>query len=110
VSWSKRSTEFGHWIPKGAEVQRGTFAFDCFSSEPVPNEPQPIEASLWLESATIVPGARLQEQSRFLPSYESVVSLLWIDQRIEQDSGEEALEELDPSDFTVARKRWPSRR
>jgi IrrE N-terminal-like domain len=110
VSWSKRSTEFGHWIPKGAEVQRGTFAFDCFSFEPVPNEPQSIEASLWLESATIVPGARLQEQSRFLPSYESVVSLLWIDQRIERNSGEEALEELDPSEFTTARKRWPSRK
>lgn len=110
VSWSKRSEEFGHWIPRGAAVQRGTFAFDCFSSEPVPNEPQPIEASLWLESAKILAGARLQEQSRFLPFYESAISLLWIDQCIEQDSDGEPLEELDPSDFTVARKRWPSRR
>ena len=110
VSWSKRSAEFGHWIPRGAEVQRGTFAFDCFSSERVPKEPQPVEASLWLESATIAPGARIQEESKFLPSYESVLSLLWIDHRIEQESEEEALEELDPSEFTTARKRWPSRR
>jgi hypothetical protein len=90
-------------------VQRGTFAFDCFSFEPVPNEPHPIEASLWIESAAILPGAQLQEQSRFLPSYESVISLLWVNQCIEQDS-DNALEELDPIEFTTGRRRWPSRK
>lgn len=110
VSWWKRSEEFGYWIKKGAQVQRGTIAFDCFSSRPVPNEPRSIEASLWIQSNAIIPEAQLQEQSRFLPYYESVISLLWLDQRIEQDSDDDPLEELDPTEFTVGRKRWPSRK
>jgi hypothetical protein len=110
VSWWKRSEEFGYWITKGAQIQRGTFAFDCYSSEPVPNEPRPIQASLWIESSAIIPEAHLREQSKFLTSYESVISLLWIDQCIEQDSNEALLEELDPTEFTVGRKRWPSRK
>ena len=83
-----RGRNGGVWLlgKKGAQVQRGTITFDCFSSRPVPNEPRSIEASLWIQSNAIIPEAQLQEQSRFLPYYESVISLLWLDQRIEQDS------------------------
>jgi hypothetical protein len=110
VAWSKRSPEFGYWISKGVQVNRGTFAFDCFACEPVPDNPETVEAALWIESSKLLPEAKLQEQSKFLRFYESVISLLWIDKPIEQPDEDSMLEDLDPSEFTIGRKRWPSRK
>jgi hypothetical protein len=112
VVWSKCSQEFGHRIYRGTEIVPGTYAFDCLKRQDVPDKPEQVDAELWLASHRLIPGSRLHEESRFLGSYESVISLLWINQRIEkyQQEDDELLRELDPVDFGLARKRWPSRK
>jgi hypothetical protein len=61
-------------------------------------------------TVNVAAGARIWEQSKALPSYSSVLTLLWIKERIEiySDSDEEAgLDELEPEQFTINRRRWP---
>ncbi len=113
ISWARCSEEFTHKLYRGKEISPGTYAFDCFHREEVPKNPQPVKADLWLPPHRLIPGSTLQEESRFLRWYESAISLLWIDKRIEQYQGEEddeLLREMDPSDFTLGRRRWPGRK
>jgi hypothetical protein len=54
--------------------------------------------------------ARLWEESVPVPYYDSVLSLLYVRQRIEElEEESEEDTELDPAEFTLARKRWPVR-
>lgn len=100
VSWSKCSQEFGYKIYRNSEIAPGTYAFDCFQGEQVPNKPEPVHAELWLPKEKLIPGSQLQEHSRFLRWYESAISLLWIDKSIERYHEEdELLEELDSAQF-----------
>jgi hypothetical protein len=113
ISWARCSEEFGHKLYSSNQISPGTYAFDCFNGDTVPNSPQPVKAELWLPPHRLIPGSTLQEESRFLRWYESAISLLWIDKRIEKyrdDDNDELLPEMDPSDFTLGRKRWPNRK
>lgn len=109
VVWAKRSTEFRFGIQKGKWIEKGTYAYDCFKNQEVPARPEPIPAHYWLESGNLQADALIWEESRSLPAYDSILTMVWIKDRIEQysdyDEGEES--PLDPEDFTVFRKRWP---
>ena len=110
TSWSKRSEEFRFGVSLAGAQREGTFANDCFAGCDTPDYPEPVSADLWLDSHNVIAGARIWEQSKALPSYSSVLTLLWIKERIEiySDSDEEVgLEELDPEQFTIKRRRWP---
>jgi len=110
VSWSKRSDEFRFGLSRSGPIREGTFAYDCFAGQVTPSQPEPVAAELWLESRNVASGSQIWEQSRGLPSYSSVLTLLWIKERIEiySDTDEEVgLEELDPEQFTTKRRRWP---
>jgi hypothetical protein len=76
IDWSKRSRHFGFQLQKGAPLQQGTFALQCFAGTPGPRKPQALPARLWI-SATGFPEA-IWEESKALPAYNSVISLLWI--------------------------------
>lgn len=109
-SWSRRSEEFRFGVSLAGATRQGTFANDCFAGHDTPNRPEPVSADLWLDSRNVAAGAHIWEQTKALPSYSSVLTLLWIKERIEiySDSGEEAgLEELDLEQFTMSRRRWP---
>jgi hypothetical protein len=109
-SWSRRSDEFRFGVSLAGATREGTFANDCFAGRDTPDRPEPVSADLWLDSQNVATGARIWEQSKALPSYSSVLTLLWIKERIEiySDSDEEAgLDELDPEQFTMNRRRWP---
>jgi Zn-dependent peptidase ImmA (M78 family) len=111
VVWSKSSAEFVRWIRRG-ELSDTTFASDCFKQSPVPNKLESVPASAWLFEKGLKDGARIWEHSVSLASYGAVLSLLVIREPIEarddSSSGDEA--ELDPQEFTLNRKRWPSKR
>lgn len=109
-TWSRRSEEFRFGVSLAGATRQGTFAHDCFDGRDTPDHPEPVSADLWLDSRNVAAGARIWEQSKALPSYSSVLTLLWIRERIEiySDSDEEAdLDELDPEQFTINRRRWP---
>jgi hypothetical protein len=54
IDWSKRSRHFGFPLQKGAPLQQGTFALQCFAGTPGPSKPQELPARLWI-SATGFP-------------------------------------------------------
>lgn len=110
TAWSKRSEEFRFGVSLAGAARPGTFANDCFAGRDTPDRPEPVSADLWLDSQNVATGARIWEQSKALPSYSSVLTLLWIKERIEiySDSDDETgLDELDPQQFTTSRRRWP---
>jgi IrrE N-terminal-like domain len=78
IQWVKRAPGFPFFLPRGKPVEEGTFAAACFERAKVPTRPRAIPAPLWIDSAKLDPSTRIFEQSKALPSYRSVISLLWI--------------------------------
>ena len=109
VVWSYTSPTFPFFIRKGKLIEEASFAYDCFRGENVPSTPEPVAAEAWIESPNLIPGSRIHEESRSLPSYDSVLTLLVVRERLEKksDYNDEEEQPLDPNEFTINRKRWP---
>src|SRR5580704_4559887 len=107
ISWYKGSGEFGFFLKRGKEVEKGTQAFECFSGTRSHESPEPIPADLWLDERVIANDSLLWEHSIGLPFYDSVLSLLWIKEPIDKysDYNEPETEEMDPHRFDAARRR-----
>jgi hypothetical protein len=85
VQWAKRSSRFPHFLPRGKPIEDHTFAAACFSGEKVPRQPRAVPAHLWITSASAGSTIRIFEQSKSLPSYHSVITLLWIREDAQTD-------------------------
>jgi len=110
VRWYKPSEEFVRWVRKGS-VRQDSYAFDAFEGRPVPATFEFVPASAWLFEKGLKPDARILEHSVPMPSYDGVLTLLFIPEEIEdRGDSEPALEELDPEEFTLRRKTWPGHR
>lgn len=109
--WYKASQEFGRAIELG-ELSAETYAYDCFQGRSVPSQLEPVPAKTWLYDSNLLEGAKILEQSVYLPSYVSALSLLYLQERVERrdDFDEEDEPGLDPGEFTVYRRRWPGRK
>jgi hypothetical protein len=109
VSWSRPSPEFPFFIKKGKSVEKTSFAYNCFRGEKVPSVPEPVPADAWIDSFNLKEGSIIYEESRSLPAYNSVLTLLWIKENIQRNSDyqEEEDPSMDPTEFTVYRKKWP---
>jgi hypothetical protein len=109
VSWSRPSPEFPFFIKKGKSIERDSFAYNCFKGEKVPSVPEPVPADAWIDSFNLREGSTIHEESRSLPAYNSVLTLLWIKENIERKSDYQDEEDpsMDPMEFTVYRKKWP---
>jgi hypothetical protein len=109
VSWSRPSPEFPFFIKMGKSIERASFAYNCFNGEKVPSVPEPVPADAWIDSFNLREGSTIHEESRSLPAYNSVLTLLWIKENIERKSDyqEEEDPSMDPMEFTVYRKKWP---
>ncbi|HEY7789812.1 MAG TPA: ImmA/IrrE family metallo-endopeptidase [Vicinamibacterales bacterium] len=109
IRWAKQSDEFGGWLRLREKLDSRTFAADLFGGTDVPAGAHPVPADAWLERADAE--ATLLEESRLLPGYGAVLTLLWAKEAAGGTiAEEELLEELNPSDFTTRRRRWPTRR
>jgi IrrE N-terminal-like domain len=108
VSWSRRSPEFPFFIKKDQPIVEASYASNCFRHEKVPPAPEPVPAEAWIGSFNLKEGSVIYEESRLLPSYDSVLTLLWIKDEIQKksDSQEETDTSMDPDEFTVHRKKW----
>lgn len=110
VRWYKPSEDFIRWIKKG-ELSNGTFASDCFQRKHVPNRLEPVSASAWLFEKGLKEDARIWEHSVPLPGYDAVLTLLVMREAVEAwNDAPDSVDELDPREFTLDRKRWPSKR
>jgi hypothetical protein len=107
ISWYKPSNEFGFFLKRGKVIEKGTQAYECFSGTRIHAKPEAIPADLWLDERVITKDSLIWEHSIGLPFYESVLSLLWIKERIEKysDYDEPETEGLDPYRFDAARRK-----
>jgi Zn-dependent peptidase ImmA (M78 family) len=107
VRWFKSSDEFDAFVSVGERIEPGTYAYDCFQGKRVPDELKSVRANLWLTSKEASP--YVLEHSIWMPTYESVLTLLYLEapSRAARSDDEEGLEELNPEDFTLRRRRWP---
>jgi Zn-dependent peptidase ImmA (M78 family) len=109
IRWFKRSAEFTYWIRIRESLDERTLAHDLFRQRDVPVEGATVPASAWLDGRFVLDD-NLVEQSKPIPSYDGVLTLLWIPAPLTVEVGDELLEELKPADFTVHRSRWPRKR
>lgn len=78
IEWAKRSEAFRYPLLHRAPIQPNTFASQCFSGSPGPIQPLPISANLWISTKHPISALQILEQSKALPSYQSVISLLCV--------------------------------
>ena len=78
IDWSKRSETFAFTLHKGAPIHESTFASRAFAGLPSPKQPQEVPAGSWISANDLAEDKKLWEQSKALPAYNSVISLLWI--------------------------------
>ena len=71
--------------------------------------PSPYPADGWIDSYNLKSDAVVYEESRSLPLYESVLTLLWFKDDVQKrsDYQEEDDPSLDPNEFTLQRRKWP---
>ena len=110
VRWYKASEEFYRWIRKGP-LDPATFAYDAFHHQPVPDALEKVPAAAWLFEKGLFKDAQILEHSRYLSTYNAVLTWLAISERIEDwDKTEKEALGRDPEEFTLYRTRWPTRR
>ncbi len=78
IQWVKRSPNFPLFVPGGCPIQEGTFAAACFAEEKVPAGPRAVPIDLWAKPASIDSAILMHEESKALPGYRSVITLLWL--------------------------------
>lgn len=77
AQWSKRSATFSSALAKGKRIEEGSFADACFRKAKVPGRPRTVPVGLWLSATDLNSTRQIWEQSKALPAYRSVISLLW---------------------------------
>lgn len=76
IVWARRSSEFRHWIAPKRTLSCYTYAADFFSKGVLSEKMETARLDAWAEDVS--DRATVKEQSRALPSYNSVLTLLWI--------------------------------
>lgn len=99
IRWYQPSREFHYHVRVGEQLDKYTITIDFFEGRKLPNHHTSVEASCWLAQARFDQDSMIQEDSRALPGYDAVLTLLWIDKDIEP--------EYDPSEPTD--RRWRRR-
>lgn len=106
--WYRRSDAFPFYLSKEILPCDGSFAYGLFEGSNAPDDFAEIPAETWLDRQDADRVVRVLEHSIGLPNYDAVLTLLQFELK---DVGDEEdppnIEDLDPEDFTVRRKRWP---
>jgi Zn-dependent peptidase ImmA (M78 family) len=77
VVWSHRNPEFHHWIQPGRTLSPNTYAADFFTAGTPSTKIETVRLDAWVEG-NVSERDTIREQSRPLPSYNSVLTLLWV--------------------------------
>lgn len=108
--WFHRGENFPFFLSLTDLPSPASFAGRLFAGGTAPSDFCPVSADAWLSPQDTDRVALLFEYSVLLRNYDAVLTLLWIRSPTQRDEDDERLEELDPQEFTLARKRWPGRR
>src|SRR5205807_10352993 len=103
--------DFGYFIAPREDLNPGTYAAGFFKGECLPAEMHEVKAAAWLEGKRIDSSKTILEESIPMASYGSVLTLLWIDNDIDQRlTGEDEYDaEQEASDRRWSWNRYPKR-
>ena len=86
VSWARKSKDFGYFIPRGQPVSSCSSAGEILSGKSGDtNGMVKTPAWAWLPNIHRNSRAMIMEDSRHIEAYQMVVTLLWIDEILEDD-------------------------
>ena len=88
VRWfdaNKDFYELGLFVNVGNRLDRDTQAIRAFQGESIPAQPRQVPIRAWMRPGRYSPRATLSEQSLSMPKYNSVLSLIWINEVIDDD-------------------------
>lgn len=108
--WYHRSDSFPFYLTLTDLPTSTSFAGKLFERRAVPSDFNPVAPDAWLSTLDAQQVDLLFEHSLFLQNYNAVLTMLWLKNPPQQDEDAELLEDLDPLEFTLARKKWPGRR
>lgn len=92
IQWFRASRSFeglGLFLPVGDELMSATLADQLFRGRSVPARGRRVQASAWLTEGSFPPDATIVEQSLAMPTYDSVLTLLWVDDDLQDDTDPE---------------------
>lgn len=106
--WYRRSDAFPFYLSKEILPCDGSFAFRLFEGSGAPDDFAEVPPEAWLDRRDADRVVRVLEHSIRLPNYDAVLTLLWFQLRDVKDAEDPpSLDDLEPEDFTLRRKRWP---
>lgn len=111
IRYHRKTDDFGYFIAPHENLSPSTYAADFFKGERIPEGMHEVKATAWLEGKRIDSSKTILEESIPMPSYGSVLTLLWIDKDIDQYiTGEDEYEaEQDASDSRWSWNRYRDR-
>jgi Zn-dependent peptidase ImmA (M78 family) len=110
--WYRTNDALPFLMPMKSLPSPVSIAGRIFAGESFPDGAgmQDVDADAWFYPSQAQRIGALWEDSIYLQNYTAVFTLLWA-VNLQEDKGEsmqdELLEELDPEEFTLGRKRWP---
>jgi hypothetical protein len=108
--WCWRSASFRFFLTLPDLPSPASFAARLFNGSSVPSDFEPVQPDEWLDRRDIGNIETLLEHSVFLENYDAVLTLLWayrLDRAAYEEEHEELLQEMNPEDFTLGRRKWP---
>lgn len=88
IKWFHESQEFrdlGLFVDVKSRLDSSTMASFFFRGEPVPARAVHVDAAAWLRPGGFRRDAVIREQSCAMPTYNAVLTLLWVDDDIEDE-------------------------
>lgn len=113
IDWAKPNETFRHYVRKGEKLDADSHASWLMKSGEEREAAGMVSAAAWIEDSRLDARMRIHEDSIFQPHYNSVLTILTINEPLEVKDpyDEDSLsEELDPTEFSISRRRWPGRR
>lgn len=111
VEWAWPNHSFKRHVGRRERLSPGSLASDLTKNLGDGRASGLIPAEVWLGDSQLKVGTTIYEDSIRQSHYDSVLTILTIHERDQELSEEdELLEDLDPDEFTLARRRWPGRR
>lgn len=113
IEWAWPNHSFKHFVGRKEKLNLNSLASKLATNRRNEHASGFVPAEIWVEESYLKEGAKIYEDSVLQPHYETVLTILTIDEPLsDQDTDEtrELLEELDPDEFTINRRRWPGRK
>jgi len=106
--WYRRSKALPFYLPKEILPCAGSYASRVANGQVAQKDFAEVPSETWLDHRDTDGVERVLEHSIQLPNYDAVFTLLWFQLKNEADYEDPAtLDDLDPDEFTLKRKRWP---